>query len=71
MYTLQFVMVGVFRGIRSKRPFQTPDKTFFDCCRNQSLFACYLCFIFLSCTKYQDYFKNIASQTVTDVLGSK
>ena len=26
-YTLQFVMIGVFSGIRSKRPFQTPDKT--------------------------------------------
>ena len=42
---------------------------------HQSLFACWIDFIFLSslsCTiYYQDYFRNIASQTDTDVLGSK
>ena len=43
MYTLQFVMVGVFRGIRSKRPFQTPDKTFLTVAETRhSLHATYV-----------------------------
>ena len=58
-------MIGVFSGIRSKRPFQTPDKTLL------TVTLCMLDKLHIICTKYQDYYNNIASQTVTDVLGSK